>query len=257
MANEQSTSNEFAGRVALVTGASRGMGRAVAIQLAEGGADVAIGYASRREAAEEVVREVEARGRRAICGPCDLRSQEQIDGLVAATRDALGPVELVVNSGAISKFADHQEMTFAEWREVMDVNLDGVFRILFAVKDEMIAREFGRIVLISSIAAYSVRPQQLHYATAKAGVITMTGWCAGAFGPHNVRVNCVAPGLTETEMMDVMPEAMRNKVIETTPLGRVGQPEEIAEVVAFLLSERSSFMTGQTVIASGGRIYRH
>ena len=248
---------EFAGRVALVTGGSRGMGRAIALKLAAGGADVAIGYAARAEAAEGVVGEIEALGRRAIAGPCDLRSQEQIDALVARTRAELGPIALLANSGAISNFADHTEMTYELWHDTLDVNLHGVFRILFAVKDEMVARKFGRVVLISSIAAYTVRPQQLHYSTAKAGVITMTGWCAEALGPHNVRVNCVAPGLTETEMMDVVPEAMRQQVVATTPLGRVGQPEEIAEVAAFLLSERSSFMTGQTVIASGGRVYRH
>ena len=253
----EATDAEFAGRVALVTGGSRGMGRAIALKLAAGGADVAIGYAAREESAQEVAREIEALGQRAIVGACDLRQQDQIDGLVSQTRAELGPIELLVNSGAISNFADHTEMTYELWHETLDVNLHGVFRILFAVKDEMIERRFGRIVLISSIAAYSVRPQQFHYATAKAGVITMTGCCAAAFGPANVRVNCIAPGLVDTEMMQVVPEATRAEVVANTPLRRVGQPEEIAEVAAFLLSERSSFMTGQTVIASGGRVYRH
>ncbi|MDP6443446.1 MAG: SDR family oxidoreductase [Pirellulaceae bacterium] len=249
--------NEFQDRVALVTGGSRGMGRSIALQLAAGGADVAIGYGERRETAEQVVREIESRGRHAICRQCDLRSQEQIDDTVARTRDELGPIDLLVNSGAISNFADHEEMTYELWRDTIDVNLHGVFRILFAVKDEMIERRFGRIVLISSIAAYNYRPQQLHYATSKSGVITMTAWCAEAFGPHNVRVNCIAPGLVDTEMMRVVPEDLIAKAVETTPLRRVGKPGEIAELATFLLSERSSFMTGQTVIASGGRAIRH
>ncbi|MDA1050993.1 MAG: SDR family oxidoreductase [Planctomycetota bacterium] len=249
--------NDFAGRVALVTGGSRGMGRAIALHLAQRGADVAIGYASRRETANEVVGEIEALGCKAICRPCDLRKQDQIDAIVADTRTELGPIELLVNSGAISNLADHNEMTYELWYDTMDVNLHGAFRILFAVKDEMIQRRFGRIVLISSIAAYNYRPQQLHYATSKSGVITMTAWCAEAFGPHNVRVNCIAPGLVDTEMMHVLPAELIEKAVATTPLRRVGQPEEIAELAGFLLSERSSFMTGQTVIASGGRAIRH
>ncbi len=249
--------DEFRGRVALVTGGSRGMGRAVALQLAAEGADVAIGYASRRDSAERVVEEIEGLGRKAICGACDLREKEDINRLVAQTRDRLGPIELMVNSGAISTLADHDEMTYDLWFDTLDVNLHGTFRILFAVKDEMIEREFGRIVLISSIAPYVLRPQQLHYATSKAAVMTMTGWCAEAFGPHNVRVNCVAPGLTDTDMMQGLSPDLVAKAVSETPLRRVGLPEEIAEVVCFLLSERSSFMTGQTVIASGGRAIRH
>jgi 3-oxoacyl-[acyl-carrier protein] reductase len=233
------------------------MGRAIALQLARGGADVAIGFAARRETAEQVVQEVESLGRKAICGPCDLREQEQIDALVAQTREQLGPIELLVNSGAISNFADHTELTYDLWFDTLDVNLHGVFRILFAVKDEMIERKFGRVVLISSIAAYTLRPQQFHYATSKSGVITLTGCCAEAFGPDNVRVNCIAPGLVDTEMMRTVPEDLIAKAVETTPLRRVGEPEEIAELACFLLSERSGFMTGQTVIASGGRAIRH
>ena len=249
--------NEFEGRVALITGGSRGIGKATALQLAAAGADVAIGYSSRSESAEQVIAQIEALGRQAICGRCDLRRQDDIDTLVARTRKRLGPIELMVNSGAISNFADHNEMTYDLWFDTLDVNLHGTFRILFAVKDEMIQRKFGRIVLISSIAPYILRPEQLHYATSKAGVMTMTGWCAEVFGPYNVRVNCVAPGLTNTDMMQVLREKMIAKAAAETPLRRVGLPEEIAEVVCFLLSERSSFMTGETVIVSGGRAIRH
>lgn len=249
--------SEFAGRVALVTGGSRGMGRATALMLARRGADVAIGYGSRSETAEEVVTEIESFGRRAIACPCDLRSQVQVDEFVAATREELGPIDLLVNSGAISSFANHDEMTWDIWQDTIDVNLHGTFRILFAVKDEMLDREFGRVVLISSIAAYNFRPQQLHYATAKSGVITMTAWCAEAFGPSGVRVNCIAPGLVDTEMMRVIPDDLLEEKIQGTPMRRIGQPEEIAELACFLLSERCGFMTGQTVIASGGRAIRH
>jgi len=248
---------EFAGHVALITGGSRGIGRAIARQLARGGADVAIGYGSRREDAEAAVKEIQATGQRALCAPCDLRSQDQIDAFVGKSRDELGPIGLLINAGAISNFADHTQMTWDLWYDTLDVNLHGVFRILFAVKDEMIERKFGRVVLISSIAAYTFRPQQLHYATSKSAVIAMTAWCAEAFGPHNVRVNCIAPGLVDTEMARVLPEDLLDKAVQATPLRRLGQPEEIAELACFLLSERSSFMAGQTVIASGGRMIRH
>ena len=248
---------EFKGKVALVTGGSRGIGREVALQLAAGGADVSIGYVARRERAEQVVAEIEELGQRAVCGRCDLSKQDNIDALVTRSREQLGPIELMVNSGGISNFADHTKMTYELCHDTLDVNLHGTFRILFAVKDEMISQKFGRIVLISSIAPYTLRPELLHYSVSKAGVMTIAGWCAEVLGPHNVRVNCVAPGLTDTEMMYVLPEDQLSKAVDETPLRRVGQPEEIAEVVCFLLSDRSSFMTGETVIVSGGRAIRH
>lgn len=243
----------FSGRVALVTGGSRGIGRATALRLAREGADVTISYASRAGAAEEVVAEIQALGRRAMAAPCDVARPEDIAGLVAAARDQLGPIDLLAHCGAISNIASHQELSYEQWRETIDVNLNGAFSMVFAVKDEMLERGFGRIVLVSSIAALRPRQMQIHYAASKAGVIALTRCCAEAFAP-SVRVNCVAPGLTETEMAHVLPEPTIRKVIDETPLGRIGEPEEIANVIRFLLSEESAFMTGQTVVASGGRV---
>ena len=235
---------EFAGHVALITGGSRGIGRAIARQLARGGADVAIGYGSRREDAEAAVKEIQATGQRALCAPCDLRNQDQIDAFVGKSRDELGPIGLLINAGAISNFANHTQMTWDLWYDTLDVNLHGVFRILFAVKDEMIERKFGRVVLISSIAAYTFRPQQLHYATSKSAVIAMTAWCAEAFGPHNVRVNCIAPGLVDTFMQEQLRtrapddrypavEVLRGK--QHTP--DMPQPEDAAEVLAATIAD--------------------
>ena len=140
------------------------------------------------------------------------------------------------------------------WRETIEVNLTGTYLAVFAVKDEMIERRFGRIVTLSSVAALRPRKMQIHYASAKAGVIAFTRCCAEAFAPHNVRINCVAPGLIDTEMAKVLPPEARQAVVEQTPLGRLGTPEEMAAVIRFLLSEESSFMTGHTLVASGGRI---
>jgi 3-oxoacyl-[acyl-carrier protein] reductase len=247
-------SDAFSGRVALVTGGSRGIGRAVALRLAGEGADVALSYASRVDTAQQVVNEIEALGRRAISLACDVSRPADVERLVATTRERLGPIDLLAHCGAISNIASHADLTYDQWRETIDVNLNGAFLAIFAVKDEMIERRFGRIVTVSSIAALRPRKMQIHYASAKAGVIALTQCCAEAFAPYNVRVNCVAPGLTETEMAHVLPEETIRQVVADTPLGRIGQPEEIAGVIRFLLSEESSFMTGQTIVASGGRV---
>jgi 3-oxoacyl-[acyl-carrier protein] reductase len=245
---------EFAGRVALITGGSRGIGRATALRLAAEGADVAISYATRTLEANQVVAEIEALGRRAVCVPCNVGSAEDVKRMVERTRVRLGPIDLVAHCGAISNVQDHTTLTYDIWRETIDVNLTGAYLVLFAVKDEMIARRFGRIVTVSSVAALRPRKMQIHYATAKAGVIAMTRCCAEAFAPHNVRINCVAPGLIETEMAHVLPDETIATIKRETPLGRLGRPEEIAAVIRFLLSDESSFMTGHTLAASGGRI---
>lgn len=246
--------DEFAGRVALVTGGSRGIGRSVALQLARGGADVAISYASRPQPAEETLAAIRGLGRRAIAVECDVSQQEPVDRLIAETRRQLGPIDLVAHCGAISNTCDHDELSFERWKEMIDVNLHGAFRVVFAVKDEMIQRKFGRIVMLSSVAALRPRARQIHYSVSKAGVIALTRCCAEAFAPHNVRMNGIAPGLIETEMAKVLSPEQAQTVISQTAMGRIGQPEEIAEVAAFLLSERSSFMVGQTVAACGGRV---
>lgn len=243
----------FTGRVALVTGGSRGIGRATALRLAREGADVAICYASRAAAAEDVVAEVRSLGRRATAAACDVSQPDDVRRLVEQTRQQLGPIDLLAHCGAISNIAGHEELSYEQWRETIDVNLNGTFLIVFAVKDEMLRRGFGRIVTVSSIAALRPRKMQIHYSASKAGVIALTQCCAEAFAPR-VRINCVAPGLTETEMAHVLPPDTIRRVIDETPLGRIGEPEEIAGVIRFLLSEESSFMTGQTVVASGGRV---
>jgi 3-oxoacyl-[acyl-carrier protein] reductase len=244
----------FANRVALVTGGSRGIGRATALRLAGEGADVAISFVSRTNEAEQIVAEILAMGRRAICVPCNVAKADEVTHLVSQTRAALGPIDLLAHCGAISKLCDHSALSYDRWLETIDVNLNGAYLVVFAVKDEMIARGFGRIVLVSSVAALRPRKMQIHYATSKAGVIALTRCCAEAFAPHNVRINCVAPGLIETEMAHTLSDEAATRLIADTPMGRIGQPEEIAAVIRFLLSEESSFMTGETPAASGGRV---
>jgi 3-oxoacyl-[acyl-carrier protein] reductase len=174
--------------------------------------------------------------------------------MVAQTREHLGPIDLLAHCGAISKLCDHAGLSYDLWLETIDINLNGAYLVVFAVKDAMISRNFGRIVLVSSVAALRPRKMQIHYATSKAGVIALARSCGEAFAPYNVRINCVAPGLIETEMAQVLPDDARKRLITETPMGRIGQPEEIASVIRFLLSEDSSFMTGETLAASGGRV---
>src|SRR5436190_2434119 len=245
--------NEFDKRVALITGGSRGIGRATALRLASEGADIAFSYASRAGDAEETAAAIRALGRRVAYSPCNVANPDDVQRLVDAARQ-LGPIDYLVHSGAISNIQDHSTLSLDLWRETIEVNLTGTYLAVFAVKDEMIERRFGRIVTLSSVAALRPRKMQIHYASAKAGVIAFTRCCAEAFAPHNVRINCVAPGLIDTEMARVLPPETMQAVVEQTPLGRLGTPEEIGSVIRFLLSEESSFMTGHTLAASGGRI---
>ena len=247
-------SAEFANRVALVTGGSRCIGRATALRLGGEGADVAISFVSRAAEANEVVQEIRRLGRRALAHCCDVSRPKDVDALVAATRNELGSIDFLAHCGAISNIRDHTKLSFELWRETMDVNLNGTFLVVWAVKDQMIERKFGRIVTVSSVAALRPRPLQIHYATSKAGVIAFTHCCAEAFAAHNIRMNCVAPGLTDTEMLRVLPEERIAAIAKETPISRVGRPEEVAAAIRFLLSDESSFITGQTVMVCGGRV---
>jgi 3-oxoacyl-[acyl-carrier protein] reductase len=247
-------SAEFQDRVALVTGGSRGIGRATALRLASEGAHVAISYGSRKADAEKTVAEIRKLSRKAIAEPCNVAVPADVSRLVERTRAELGPIALLAHCGAISNIADHRQLTYELWREMIDVNLTGAYLVIFAVKDDMIARSFGRIVTVSSIAALLPRQMQIHYSASKAGVMALARCCAEAFAPHNVRVNCVVPGLVDTEMADVLPPERKAEVIAATPMKRIGRPEELASLIRFLLSDESSYMTGQSIVASGGRL---
>ena len=244
----------FADRTILITGGSRGIGRAASLRLADEGARVAVNYVSDETKAAETVAEIKSAGGIAVAVQGNVAIPEEALRIVARTREMFGPIDMLVHSAGISIVEPATEITWKTWRKTMDVNLDGTFNMVYAIKDELIKREFGRIVLISSIAALRERENQMHYSASKAAVIAMTRCLAQAWAKHNIRINCICPGLIETEMADTLAPEIQAKIIEGTPMGRKGQPHEIAAVIRFLLSDESSFMTGQSVVASGGRV---
>ncbi len=246
--------NEFAGKTILVTGGSRGIGRAAALRLASEGARVGVNYVTRRDKADEVVREIATAGGSAVAVQGDVTSPEQVQSMVQETRAAFGPIDMLVHSAGLSILEKAEDVTFETWRQVMSVNLDGTFHVIHALQDEMIARQFGRIVLLSSIAALRERKNQVHYSAAKAGVIAMARCLAEAWAEHNIRINTICPGLIATDMGKLMSPEATQYVIANTPMRRLGTPEEIAAAIRFLLSDESSFMTGQSLVVSGGRV---
>jgi 3-oxoacyl-[acyl-carrier protein] reductase len=245
---------ELAGRTALVTGGSRGIGRAVGVRLAREGARVALNYASNEAAAREAQRLVEAEGAECLLVKADVSEPDAVAAMVGAAERGLGPIDLLITSAGIAPSEARGEVSFATWRRIMAVNLDGTFLPVMAVKDGMIARGFGRIVCFASIAGLRPRPTMLAYSTSKAAVVGFARSCSEAFAPH-VRINTIAPGLIDTDMPAAsLDEATRQRMIDATPLKRIGRPEEMAELALFVLSERSSFTTGQVYVADGGRV---
>lgn len=245
---------DFENRTVLVTGGSRGIGRACCRRMAQAGARVAINYHARRDDARETARLVESAGGQAMIVQADVADEQSVAAMVARVNDRFGPIEMLVNNAGIFEYVSHDAMTLNHWKRTLEVNLTGTYLVTWAVKEQMIARKFGRIVNVSSIAALRARPKSIAYAASKAGVVAFTKSAAEALIPYNIRINAVAPGLIETEILADVDENTLAGLIEETPMKRIGQADEIADVVHFLLSEASRFMMGQTLVASGGRV---
>jgi NAD(P)-dependent dehydrogenase (short-subunit alcohol dehydrogenase family) len=248
------TERDLEGRTALVTGGAKGIGRACCRRIAEAGAKVAVNYLTSEAAAVETARMIEQAGSAALAIRADVSAADEVRAMVEEVTESLGPIDLLVNNAGVFDYVTHEETTLDLWQRTLDRNLTSAYLVTWAVKEGMIERGFGRIVNITSIAGLRARPNSIAYAVSKAGMIALTKSLAEAVARHNVRVNAVAPGLIETTILDgVAPEDL-DTIIRASPIPRIGQPEEIAEAVLFLLSERSSFTTGQTLVASGGRV---
>ncbi|MBA2937873.1 3-oxoacyl-[acyl-carrier-protein] reductase [Paenibacillus sp. CGMCC 1.16610] len=240
------------GKVALVTGASRGIGRAIALHLAEHGADVAVNYAGSEAAAEEVVAAIEAMGRKAIKLRADVSSYQESEELVKQTIEKFGKIDILVNNAGITRDNLIMRMKEEEFDQVIATNLKGVFNCVKAVTRPMMKQRFGRIINISSVVGVLGNPGQANYVAAKAGVIGLTKATARELSTRGITVNAVAPGFIETDMTDKLSAEMREQMLKQIPLERLGQPEEIAKVVRFLASDDASYMTGQTLHVDGG-----
>lgn len=246
--------SELNGRTALVTGGSRGIGRACCIRLAQAGARVAVNYRANEDAARETVESIRAAGGSAMPVQADVSQSKDVDRMIGAVSRDLGTVDLLVNNAGVFDYVSHEETTSEVWNRAIDNNLTSAYLVTWAIKSGMIERRFGRIVNIASVAALRARPMSIAYSASKAGMVALTKSLAEAIAPFNVRVNAVAPGLIETEILADVSEQRIEKMVEATPTGRIGKPDDISELVLFLMSERSSFMTGQTLVASGGRV---
>ena len=247
------TERIFEDRTALVTGGGRGIGRAICQMLAERGARVAVNFEHNQQAADETISMIAGQAERAMAVQADVSESAAVDRMMRAVREQLGPIDFLINNAGIATTTSHHDLKYEDWKRMFDINVDGPFLTTWAVKDEMIERQFGRIVNVSSLAGIKIKPDMIHYATTKAALISFTRHCAQAFAPFNVRVNCVAPGLTDTDITRNGNLELVDHLIAVTPMKRMAEPAEIASVVKFLLSDDSSFVTGQTVPACGGR----
>ena len=248
---------EFRDRTILITGGSRGIGRAVCVRLAGTGARIAVNYVSNETAARETLAQVTAAGGTGALFQADVSNLDEMKGLFARIEDRLGPVDMLVANAGVARADDKLDMSFDTWNEMMRVNVNGTFHAVWLAKDGMLARGFGRIVCISSVIGLArnrlASDRLIAYGASKAAIVALTRNCADAFGPA-VRVNCIAPGFIETEMTENASEEGRRLLCDATPLNRFGRPEEIAEMAYFLLSDSSSYTTGQTIVADGGMV---
>lgn len=246
---------ELTGKVALVTGGSRGIGRAIAVALAEAGADVAVNYTSKPEAAAEVVKQITSMGRKSKAYKANVGSLDEIKAMVAGVEADFGAIQILVNNAGINRDRTFMKMTPEAFKEVIDVNLTGAAMVTHCVLPKMTETNWGRVIFISSVNGEQGSFGQANYSAAKAGLIGFTRAMSLENGRFGVTVNAVAPGIIDTQAVRALPhyEKVRESAEKTTPVPRIGQPEDVADVVAFLASARASYVSGDVLHVSGGR----
>lgn len=242
------------GKVAVVTGASRGIGRAIALKLADEGAKVVVNYSGSQAKAEEVVGIIQENGGEAIAVQASVSKTEEVTALMDAAVKTFGSLDILVNNAGITRDNLLMRMKEDEWDDVLDTNLKGVFLCTKAVTRQMMKQRAGRIINISSIVGVAGNAGQANYVAAKAGVIGLTKTTAKELASRNILVNAIAPGFIETEMTEQLPEDIKEGMLTQIPLAKLGQPEDIAKAVAFLASEDANYMTGQTLHIDGGMV---
>lgn len=242
------------GKTAIVTGGSRGIGRAVALALAEAGASVAIIYAGNTKAAEETKQAVEENGVQAMAIQCDVSDEKAVADMVKAVKKEWGRVDILVNNAGITRDGLLMIMKEEDWQAVLNTNLNGAFHCTKAVSRMMMKQRSGSIINITSVVGETGNAGQANYAAAKAGLIGFTKSVAKELASRNIRCNAVAPGCIATDMTTVLGEEAVDAMVQTIPMGRVAQPEEVAKAVLFLASDDASYITGQTLNVDGGMV---
>ncbi|WP_071142366.1 3-oxoacyl-[acyl-carrier-protein] reductase [Acidaminococcus timonensis] len=242
------------GKVALVTGGSRGIGRAVALKLAENGADVAINYAGNTAAAEEVKAAIEKLGRKAMLVQGSVADTDGVQALVNQVVKELGRLDILINNAGITRDGLLMRMKEADWDAVLETNLKGVFNCSKAVMRTMMKQKSGRIVNMASVVGEMGNAGQANYAAAKAGVIGFTKSLAKEVASRGITVNAVAPGFIATDMTKVLTDDQKAEMARSIPLGRAGQPEDVANAVLFLVSDEAAYITGQVLNVDGGMV---
>ncbi|MDY2965524.1 MAG: 3-oxoacyl-[acyl-carrier-protein] reductase [Megasphaera massiliensis] len=245
---------QLTGKTAIVTGGSRGIGRAAALTLAEAGADVAVIYAGNTAAAEETVRLIEEKGRKGLAIQCDVADEAAVTAMVKDVKKELGRIDILVNNAGITRDGLLMIMKEADWQAVLDTNLTGAFHCTKAVTRLMMKQRSGSIINITSVVGETGNAGQANYAAAKAGLIGFTKSVAKELASRNIRCNAITPGCIETDMTAVLGEDTVDAMIKTIPMGRVAQPEEVAKAVLFLASDDASYITGQTLNVDGGMV---
>lgn len=244
---------ELKNKSAIVTGGSLGIGTAIALKLAEAGANVAINYRKHKEEAEEVIRKVKAMGRKGLVVQADISNFEDAQKMVAQVKSEFGSIDILVNNAGINWDGVIWKMTEEQWDSVLNINLKGYFNYVRSVAPIFREQKSGKIVNVTSINGLRGKFGQANYSASKAGIIGLTKTVARELGKYGVNVNAVAPGLIETDMMKNADENVRNQAMADIVLQRMGQPEEVADVVAFLCSEQSRHITGEVIKVDGGQ----
>ena len=245
---------DLSGKAAVVTGGSRGIGKAIALRLADQGADICFSYRGNEEAAKQTATEIEGKNRKAIAVQADVTQPEAAEKLIKAALDAFGKVDILVNNAGITRDDLIMRMKPEDWRDVLETNLFGAFWTLKAVTRPMLRAKSGRIINITSVSGQAGQIGQANYSSAKAGLIGLTKASARELGSRGITVNAVAPGFVLTELTQDLNPDIQQQINDRTPLGRFGTVEEVAYAVAFLASDEAAYITGQVLAVDGGLV---